>query len=277
LSGTAAAALALTGPRADPATITPNGDGQADATTISYTLTANANVAVTVIDSGGATVVELEPKQWRRAGARNVVFDGAEVADGAYLVHVAANATGGRSAAIDVPVTVTRTLGRLALASPTVTPNGDGRSDTLSLTVPLTAPATLTVRILRDGKWVATPFTGPAEPGSQTVTWDGSKRIGKAQDGTYSASVEAVDAVGTATVELSFVLDATAPTVRVVSAEPPRIWVSEAATLVVRVHGARRVMRATGPGAMRIPRIQRLRSLVVVARDAAGNASTFRR
>jgi len=277
LSGTAAAALALTGPRADPATITPNGDGQADTATISYTLTANANVAVTVIDAGGATVAELESKQWRRAGARSVVFDGADLADGAYLVHVAANATGGRSSAVDVPVTVTRTLGRLALSSPTVTPNGDGRNDTLSLTIPLTAPATLTVRILRDGKWVATPFTGPADPGSQTVTWDGSKRIGKAQDGAYTASVEAVDAVGTATVELPFVLDATAPTVRVVSASPPRIWVSEAATLDVRVNGARRVMRATGPGAMPIARIERLRTLVVVARDPAGNVTTFRR
>jgi len=147
----------------------------------------------------------------------------------------------------------------------------------LSLTVPLTAPVTLTVRILRDGKWVATPFSGPADPGSQTVTWDGAKRIGKAQDGAYTASVEVVDAVGTATVELPFLLDATTPVVRVVSTEPPRIWVSEAATLDVRVNGARRTMRATGRGAMQIPRIERLRTLVVVARDAAGNVSTFRR
>ena len=277
LSGTAAAALALTGPRADPATITPNGDGQADTTTVSYTLSANANVAVSVFDASGATVAELEPKQWRRAGPRSVVFDGANLADGAYLVHIAANGTGGRTAEVDVPVTVTRTLGRLVIASSAMTPNGDGRTDVLSLTVPLTTPATLTVRILRDGKWVATPFTGQAGPGSQVVTWDGAKRIGKAQDGAYTAAVEVVDAVGTATVELPFQLDATVPVVRVVSAEPPRIWVSEAATLDVRVNGARRTMRATGRGVMLIPRIERLRTLVVVARDAAGNVSTFRR
>ena len=277
LSGTAAAALALTGPRAEPATITPNGDGQADTTTVSYMLSTNANVAVSVLDAGGATVAELEPKQWRRAGARSVVLDGANLADGTYVVHIAANATGGRSAAIDVPVTVTRTLGRVSLARAAMTPNGDGRNDVLSLTVSLTAPAALTVRILRDGKWVATAFTGEIGPVSQTVTWDGAKRTGKARDGGYVVSVEAVDAVGTGTVELPFVLDGTAPSVRVVSAAPPRIWVSEAAWLDVRVNGARRLMRSAGPGVIPLAGVERLRTLVVLARDAAGNESTLRR
>ena len=232
---------------------------------------------MSVLDAAGATVAELEPKQWRRAGARTVVLDGKDLADGAYLVHVAANATGGRSAAVEVPVTVTRTLGLITLAAAAITPNGDGRDDTLSLAVPLGAPATLTVRILRDGKWVATPFAAAVEAGTQSVTWDGSKRVGKALDGRYVASVEVADGLGIATVELPFALDATAPVVRVVSAAPPRLWVSEATTLDVRVNGARRLMRTTGPGAVRIPRIERLRTLVVVARDAAGNAAILRR
>jgi len=277
LAGTTTAALALSGGRADPATITPNGDGQADTATVSYTLSMNANVVVTVLDGSGATVGVLEPKQWRRAGQRTVVFDGKDLPDGGYVVHVAANATGGRTAAADVPVTVNRTLGLVALAAAAISPNGDGRADTLSLTVPLAAPAALTVRILRDGHWVATPFAADVDAGVQTVTWDGSKRIGTARDGAYVVSVEAVDAVGTATVELPFLLDATPPVVRVVSAVPPRIWVSEAATLAVRVNGARRAMRSTAGGALRIPRIERLRTLVVVARDAAGNVTTFRR
>jgi hypothetical protein len=277
LSGASAAALALTGPRADPATITPNGDGQADTTTVSYTLSANANVAVSVLDAAGASVAELEPKQWRRAGPRTAVFDGKELPDGAYTVHVAANATGGRSAAVDVPVIITRTLGRVALARATMTPNGDGRDDVLSLTVPLAAPAALTVRIIRAGKWVTTPFAGEVGPGTQAVSWDGAKRIGKARDGEYVVRVEAVDAVGTATVELAFVLDGTPPKVRVVSASPPRIWVSEAAWLDVRMNGARRLMRSAGPGAIALPGIERLRTLVVLARDAAGNESTLRR
>ena len=275
----ASAALQLTGATASPATISPNGDGQADTTTIGFTLTANANVTVSLLDANGAAVAELEPRTWRRAGSRTVVFDGAGLPDGSYVVQVSARGTGGREATIDVPVTITRLLGRVALSAAALTPNGDGRDDQLSLTVPLSAPATLTVRVLRDGRWVATPAAAPFEAGDQVVTWDGTKRLGRAGDGSYVAAVEAVSADGTSTarVELPFLLDGTAPVVRVVSAVPPRLRVSEAATLVVRANGARRVLRVDGPATVRIPRIERLRTLVVHARDAAGNESTLRR
>jgi hypothetical protein len=65
--------------------------------------------------------------------------------------------------------------------------------------------------------------------------------------------------------------------VAVVPDSPPRLRVSEAATLTIRANGARRVVRAGGPGVVRIPRIERLRTLVVTATDAAGNVSTLRR
>ena len=82
---------------------------------------------------------------------------------------------------------------------------------------------------------------------------------------------------GTATVELPLFVDGTTPRVRVVSAYPPRLWVSEAATVTMRVNNAQRVVRTTGAGVVRIPRVVRLRTLVAVARDAAGNAATLRR
>jgi flagellar hook assembly protein FlgD len=280
-SGTLAAtstALQLTGATAVPSSVSPNGDGQADSTTVSFTLSADANVAVTLLDASGTTVGQAEAKRWRRAGPRTVVVSANGLADGAYVVRIAANATGGREATVDVPLTVVRTIGRVMLDPPAMTPNGDGHGDVLSVSIPLAAPAELTVRILRDGRWVATPFTGEVEAGTQTVTWDGRKRLGRAREGGYTVSVEALDVSGaTARVELPFLLDATAPVVRIVSDAPPRLRVSEAAVLVIRANGARRVVRATGPGVFRIPRIDRLRTLVVTARDAAGNESTLRR
>jgi hypothetical protein len=53
--------------------------------------------------------------------------------------------------------------------------------------------------------------------------------------------------------------------------------VSEAATLVLRVNGARRTVRVARPGTVRIPRIERLRTLVGTATDAAGNRTVLRR
>ena len=170
-----------------------------------------------------------------------------------------------------------RALGRVTLDAVALTPNGDGRQDTIGITVPLSVSATVTVTILRAGKWVASPFTGPLEPGTHVVKWDGTKRIGRALDGVYAVVVEALDLVGTARAEVPLVVDATAPRLRVLSAVPPRIWVSEAATVRMRVNNALRLVRVTGPGPVRIPRVKRLRTLIATARDGAGNETTLRR
>ena len=106
-------------------------------------------------------------------------------------------------------------LGRVRLERPAPTPNGDGRADTLGVTVPLTLAAS-TVRILRDGAGSRRP-SAAGRPGDLVVSWDGRKRLGKALDGTYVVSVEATDGLATATLELPFLLDGTAPAVRVVS------------------------------------------------------------
>ena len=273
----ATTALQIAAMSAEPVTISPNGDGQADTAEIGFTLTADATVRADVADETGAIVAQAAPVRWRRAGERTVTVGGQELADGVYTLRLIANATGDRLATMEVPLLVTRTLGRVTLATSAFTPNGDGRGDVLSIGVPLSAPATLTVRILRDGHWVATPLRGSFETGSQVVSWDGAKRVGRARDGDYVVSVEASDAVGTSRVELPFALDRSAPAVRVVSATPPVLRVSEAATLAIRVNGALRTLRVRAPGTVRIRRIERLRTLVVVARDAAGNRAVLRR
>ena len=58
---------------------------------------------------------------------------------------------------------------------------------------------------------------------------------------------------------------------------PPRLRVSEPATLVLRVNGARRTLAVAAAGVVRIPRIERLRSLTGTATDAAGNRTVVRR
>ena len=122
-------------------TLTPNGDGQGDAADVGFTLSADANVGADVVDSTGAVVAQAAPLRWRRAGERTIAVVGQSLADGSYTLRLTAKATGGRVATVDVPLLVTRTLGRVALDAASFTPNGDGRGDTLTITVPLAAPA----------------------------------------------------------------------------------------------------------------------------------------
>ena len=71
-------------------------------------------------------------------------------------------------------------------------------------------------------------------------------------------------------------MDARAPVVRLL-ARPPRLWVSEPATLTVRVNGSLRRLVAKQAGAVLLTRVKRVRTLVVVARDPAGNRSVLKR
>jgi hypothetical protein len=269
-------ALAISGAAADPETITPNGDGQADTATVTYTTTAPARVEAVLLDPLMQQLAELMPATQQPPGEHVLSFDGLGLPDGAYTIRI--TATGGRGAVVarDIPVLVTRTLARVAVAPAVFTPNGDGRRDALRVSFRLRAPASVKVRLLRSGTWVATAFSGALAPGPQLVLWNGAKRLGFARDGDYTVSVEAFDAVGTASVALPFVKDATSPRVRLVRGAKPLLRVSEPATLTVRVNGAVRRLRVREPGTLQLRGIRTVHTLAVVARDDAGNVTRYR-
>jgi len=268
--------LAITAFAADPVTISPNGDGAADAATITYTTTAVANVMAILLDANGAQLAVVLPSARVAAGEHTFTFDGLGQADGIYTIVLTATDAAGISVTRELQVGVTRTLAAAALTPAVLTPNGDGIADELSVTFQLAAPAAVRLRVLRDGKWVATPFSGQLPPGAQSLSWDGTKRIGRALDGPYAAVIEATDTVGTSAISLPFLFDAHAPVIKL-AARPPRIWLSEAAAVTLRVNGALRRLLATGPGYLPLDGIRKIRSLVVVARDAAGNRAALRR
>ena len=265
--------LALTGASADPETVTPNDDGQADETTVSYTLSAPATVVASVLGADGVLVAELQPPTPRPAGESTIAFAPGSLPDGAYTVLLQARAADGTEVSTSVTVLVTRTLGRVTLAPAVFSPDGDGRADRLELRFRLAAPALVKVRVLRDGRWVTTPLAGSRGPGPVVVRWDGAKRLGRARDGAYAAVVEATDAIGTARLELPFAADTTRPTVAVVGLRPLRLRVSEPARLNVRVDGRVVRLEARAAGVVRVPGSRRARAVRVVAWDAAGNAS----
>jgi hypothetical protein len=264
--------LAIAGLAADPETVSPNDDTIADTTTLTYTLNTAANVTVKVTDVLGAEVASI-PKSWKRAGEHAVRFDPAPLADGIFRIELTANATGGRVAAASTQLAVTRTLGEGTATRLAFSPNADGRADQISFRFRLAAPAEVKVRILKDGKWVATPFAGPLAPGLLKVDWDGTKRLGRLLDGSYEAVIEATDPIATSRLSIPFVADTRKPRMRILQRNPLQVWVSEPAKLTFRF-GTRSLVRdIAAPGAARIPNAPRLGLVRAVAWDSAGNKS----
>ena len=161
----------------DPTVIAPDGDGMLDASTVTYTLGVGANVSALAFDALGVEVAMVEPPRWRKAGDHAITFDGLELPDGAYEIRLLARGTAGQETTRSVSVAITRTLGRVSLRSPILTPNGDGRNDRLGVRFTLTAPATVRVSVLRLGRWVATlsDVRWSPEPSSSSGTGCGER------------------------------------------------------------------------------------------------------
>ena len=188
--GTAPSPLALQQLKLAPAIVTPNGDGRGDSATITYRLTAPALVTASVVDSFGDTVGTLF-SQRKTAGTQSFVWSSVALPDGRYRLVLAAKDDRGTQVQTTRPISVDRTLASFATSVAAVSPNRDGRLDTLAFSFRLNAPAHVQLRILRAGTPVATPFDADLQAGAQRVDWDG----GGLRDGRYSAVVVATDAL----------------------------------------------------------------------------------
>ena len=266
------AELTLEGLAADPETISPNDDGAADATSVTYTLSDGANVLVTVQDAAGETVFTLS-RAYRKAGEHVVTFDAVDLPDGIYTLTFEAKGTGGRIATGSLEVAVTRTLGSFAPARTAFSPNGDGRADRVGFSFVLGAHADVKLRVLRGGKWIATPFAGPLEAGPQRLEWDGTKRVGRLLDGGYEVVLEATDTIATSSATAPLVADTRVPRVKILRRFPLRISLTEPAELTLRAGGRTLTREIPTAGIVPIPNVPRAGIVRIVAWDAAGNSS----
>ena len=267
------APLSVAGLAADPETVSPNEDDVSDETTITYTLSSPANVTVKVRDDLGAEVATIAAKSWKRAAEHAIRYDPAILPDGVFQIELLATATGGRQATATTQLAVSRTLGDVRAARLAFSPNADGRADRIAFRFALAAPAQIRLRILKQGKWVATPFAGPLEAGVRQVEWDGAKRVGRLVDGNYEAVVEATDAIATTSVAVPFAADTRRPRIRILRRFPLRVWVSEPARLTLRFGTLSRVHDVLAAGEARVANAPRLGLVRAVAWDAAGNTS----
>ncbi|MFO7572486.1 MAG: peptidoglycan recognition protein [Gaiellaceae bacterium] len=269
----APAELAIESAQVQPEAISPNGDGQSDSATLAYTLPVAANVSVEVSDVFGGVVAIPIDRVWTRAGAQTVEITGDALPDGRYSVTLIARSPAGAEMRATVPLTVSRVLGLVSVSPAVFSPNGDGRQDTVTVRFSLTAPASVRVRVLRDGRGVAALLSNSLPAGSQRVVWDGLRAAGPIRDGSYSVVVDARDEVGAIAAAVSLVSDTRAPRIRVLPGRRLGLEVSEPAVVRLRVDGSPTTIAVERAGVVRIPSSGIPRRVRATARDAAGNVS----
>ncbi|MEX2647050.1 MAG: peptidoglycan recognition protein [Gaiellaceae bacterium] len=266
-------ALSLTRVTAEPAVVSPNGDGHADSTAIAFVLGAPATVSARLLDAQGAVVSTLLAPEPRTAGEQAVRLSPDAVPDGAYRVMIVAQNGGGKEVTAEVPVTVTRALGYLGASDATFSPNGDGRLDRIRFSFLLGSSAAVRVRVVRGQAWVATLANGQRSPGEQIVEWDGRKPHGRLRDGDYEVEATATTDLGQVSQRAAFSVDTRAPSARLFSLRPLRVRVLEPVRLIVQLNGRWSAIDRKRAGLVPIPSSAVVRSLRVVAQDAAGNRS----
>jgi hypothetical protein len=257
--------LSLKSVSAAPRTITPNGDGQTDSSTISYTLSTPATVTATLLAPDGRQLSVLFTQQ-RQAGKQSFKFTATGVPDGRYQIVLSA-ADGKTTATATVAVLVDRTIQGFALDPRAFSPNGDGVQDDISFRFVVVQPAEVRLDVAQRGASLAEVYSAQLAPGAQTVTWNGAG----VKDGTYAALLTASNAVGAVTHTLSFRIDTTPPVLRALSFKRLRFRVSETSVIRLTVNG-RTTARTVRAGAFSF-RAASVRTVRVSARDAAGNVS----
>jgi len=263
--GTKPVALAIRAPSAKPRTITPNGDGQTDSSTIAYTLTAPATVTATLRSPAGVQLAQLF-SQSKRPGKQSFRFTAAGIPDGRYEIVLAAS-DGVATVTAVIPVLVDRTVRGFLASPPAASPNGDGVRDDLSFRFELVRPANVKLDVTRAGRTVAPVYSAALGAGAQSVSWNATG----VADGAYAAVLTATNELGTVTHTVPFRVDRVAPTLRALSFTKLRFSVNEAAIVHLVLNGRRidKTVRA-GVFAFRGPRV---RSVRIDAQDPAGNVS----
>ena len=132
--------------------------------------------------------------------------------DGAHSVTVVATDVAGNASSRTLAFTIDATAPVVTLPDapvtpPTVTPNGDGVTETVSIPFSLSEPATITATITAAGAVARTiKVAAPAGPGS--LAWDGRTAAGTpAADGRYSVSFASRDIAGNPGATVSATVD----------------------------------------------------------------------
>ena len=256
--------LAVEGLRAEPSGFTPNGDGRTDTTRITYRLSAAAGVTATLQTEQGVELAPLFSGQ-RQAGNHSFTWNGAGYPDGRYRIALVARARG-RSVTATASLVVSRTLSGFTIAPAAISPNGDGRFDSLTVSFHVSVPATARVVARRGTAELATILDSSLPAGPQTLFWPGGIR-----DGAYSIALTVTDSTGPVTQLLPLRVDRVAPRVTLVQRRPLRVSLSEPARVTFIADGIATTISRPKAGVFTVVIDRPFTRLDAYAEDAAGN------
>jgi N-acetylmuramoyl-L-alanine amidase/FlgD Ig-like domain len=266
--GTAApTAPAISTLRANPAGFTPNGDGVTDVTRITYRLATAATVSIDLQTADGISVAQLHagPKP---AGSQTFVWNGGGYPDGRYRIVVTARGSRGRQVVAATSIVLSRTLFGFLVTPTVLSPNGDGRNDTASVSFSLLQPAFARLQVLRGARQVVRPLFEPLAAGPQSFTWPGGVR-----DGDYDLALTVTDSTGPVTQLVPVRVDRIRPKLTLVSRRPLRVSLSESARVTVLAGHTRITFSRSKAGTFRVNAGASARRVEAFAQDAAGNVS----
>ena len=243
--------------RGEPETITPNGDGQADDADAQLRLTrprtsrsrwsTRSGVAV-------ATVVDRALDARRRSDRRPFAGAGSR-----RHVHGRRSPRGpprARGRSERVPLT-RQPHARARSLAPSCSRRTATGATTGSSSVRAHGAGDVRVRIVRDGRWVATRSAATLRGGrARASRGTGKRAAGRCGDGSYRRSSRSTDAVATAPSSCRFVADTTAP--KVGSSRPRKSGFASASPRPssLAIDGGRLKREVRRPGVVRVPGVR---------------------
>jgi N-acetylmuramoyl-L-alanine amidase len=254
-----------------PTVVSPNGDGLGDTARITYFLSASAPITVTLADAAGHQLALLF-NGIVSEGSHSFAWNQIGVPDGRYSITISATATTGKRVTSKTTFYVDRTLAQAKLATPAISPNGDGVVDETAVSFRLNAAAAVSVELWRSKTLVGALVAQTLGVGPAQFPWNG--RLGGKQvpDGTYDLVLKVKDAVTTVTQKLPLVVDTTPPRLRLVSRARVQFWTNEPAT-VTASYGSRHLTKRVGAGYFSLPSLRGARHFTLTATDVVGNKS----
>ncbi len=182
----------------------PNGDGQGDVASIRGRFTELVDWKLQVKDSASHVLLEKTGTGSTFTTTWDGLVGGHAVADGQYTVDVSAvddwdnaPAHSTRQITVDTDPPFLAGLSPAAGSPLAFTPNGDGTTDTVSLSATNSESGALVARILDSASTVVDSWTIPNGSAATPVTWDGRTSSGAyAPDGVYTFRVAPRDIAG---------------------------------------------------------------------------------